>query len=396
MTKKKTVRDIGVSGKRVLVRVDFNVPLDKVTGAITDDIRIRAALPTIQYLREQGARVILCSHMGRPQGEVVEALRLNPVAERLAELLGAPVRKLDQVIGPQVQAAAEAMQPGDVLLLENLRFEPGETKNDPDFAKALASLAEVYVNDAFGAAHRAHASTEGVAHFLPAVAGFLLEKELDTLSGLLENPKRPFIAVLGGNKVSDKLGVIDRFLDICDEVITGGGMCFTLMRAEGLAIGKSLNEEDQLPQVRQFLDKSIEKGTPLRVPEDVVAAASFAEDAEHKVVAAGAIPEGWMGLDIGPLTIEVYRASLLDAGTVFWNGPMGVFEWEAFAAGTRGVAEAIIESHAVSVSGGGDTNAALKKFGLEDKFTHVSTGGGASMEFLEGAELPGVSALLDK
>ncbi len=396
MIKKKTVKDVDVNGKRVLVRVDFNVPLDKATGAITDDIRIRAALPTIQYLSEQGARVILCSHMGRPKGEVVEALRLDPVAERLSELLGAPVRKMDQVIGPEVLVVVEAMRPGDVLLLENLRFEPGETKNDPDFAKALASLADVYVNDAFGAAHRAHASTEGVAHFLPAVAGFLMEKELDTLSGLLEEPKRPFIAVLGGNKVSDKLGVIGRFLDICDEILTGGGMCFTLMKAQGLAIGKSLNEEDQLPQVRSFLDKSIEKGTALRVPEDVVVAASFAEDAEHQVVEAGEMPEGWMGLDIGPLTIEAYRASLLDAGTVFWNGPMGVFEWEAFAAGTRGVAEAIVESHAVSVSGGGDTSAALKKFGLENKFTHVSTGGGASMEFLEGADLPGVSALLNK
>ncbi len=396
MIQKKNLNDIDVRGKRVLVRVDFNVPLDKETGAITDDIRIKSALPTIDYLRGQDARVILCSHLGRPKGEVVESLRLNPVAERLSQLLAAPVKKLDQVVGPAVQEAVEAMQPRDVLLLENLRFEPGETKNDPDFAKALASLADVYVNDAFGAAHRAHASTEGVAHFLPAVAGFLMEKELDTLSGLLDDPKRPFVAVLGGNKVSDKLGVIDRFLDICDEVLTGGGMCFTIMQAQGQEIGKSLSEEDQLAQVHSFLDKSIERGTPLRVPEDVVAAASFAEDAEHRAVAAGEIPEGWMGLDIGPITIDAYRAILLGAGTVFWNGPMGVFEWQAFEAGTRGVAEAIVDSHAVSVSGGGDTNAALKKFGLEDKFTHVSTGGGASMEFLEGAELPGVTALLNK
>ncbi len=395
MIRKKIVNEINVREKRVLVRVDFNVPLDKKTGAITDDTRIRAALPTIDYLRGQDARVILCSHMGRPKGEVIESLRMNPVAERLSGLLGITVRKIDQVVGPAAKAAVSEMQPRDVLLLENLRFEPGETNNDPDFAKALASLADVYVNDAFGAAHRAHASTEGVAHFLPAVAGFLMQKELVTLSGLLENPKRPFIAVLGGNKVSDKLGVIDRFLDICDEVLTGGGMCFTIMKAQGMAIGKSLNEEDQLPQVRTFLDKSLERGVPLRVPQDVVAAAEFKEDAEHEAVEAGAIPEGWMGLDIGPVTVDTYRASLLEAGTVFWNGPMGVFEWEAFEAGTRGVAEAIVASGAVSVSGGGDTNAALKKFGLEDKFTHVSTGGGASMEFLEGAELPGVTALMN-
>ncbi len=396
MIQKKNLNDIDVRGKRVLVRVDFNVPLDKETGAITDDIRIRAALPTIDYLRGQEAKVILCSHMGRPKGEVVESLRLTPVAERLSQLLGSPVKKMDQVVGPAVTAAVEAMQPRDVILLENLRFEPGETKNDPDFAKALASLADVYVNDAFGAAHRAHASTEGVAHFLPAVAGFLMQKELDTLSALLENPKRPFIAVLGGNKVSDKLGVIDRFLDLCDEVLTGGGMCFTIMKAQGLEIGKSINEEDQMAEVHQFLDKSIEKGTPLRVPEDILAASEFKEDAEHKVVEAGGIPEGWMGLDIGPTTIDTYRAILLEAGTVFWNGPMGVFEWEAFEAGTRGVAQAIVDSGAVSVSGGGDTNAALKKFGLEDKFTHVSTGGGASMEFMEGKELPGVTALMNK
>ncbi len=396
MVQKKNINDIDVRGKRVLVRVDFNVPLDKETGAITDDIRIRAALPTIDYLRGQEAKVILCSHLGRPKGEVVDSLRLTPVVERLSKLLGAPVMKMDQVVGPAVTEAVEAMQPRDVILLENLRFEPGETKNDPGLAKALASLADIYVNDAFGAAHRAHASTEGVAHLLPAVAGFLMQKELDTLSGLLENPARPFIAVLGGNKVSDKLGVIDRFLDICDEVLTGGGMCFTIMKAQGLEIGKSLSEEDQLAQVSSFLEKSVAQGTPLRVPEDIMAASEFKEDAEHKVVAAGEIPAGWMGLDIGPATIDAYRATLLKAGTVFWNGPMGVFEWEAFEAGTRGVAQAIVDSGAVSVSGGGDTNAALKKFGLENKFTHVSTGGGASMEFMEGKELPGVTALLRK
>ncbi|MHB8780249.1 MAG: phosphoglycerate kinase [Candidatus Geothermincolia bacterium] len=393
---KKTVRDVDLKGKRVLVRVDFNVPVDKQTGAITDDIRIRAALPTIEYLREQGARVILCSHMGRPKGEVVESLRLNKVAQRLSELLGAPVVKTDQVVGPEVQQVAAALKAGDVMLLENLRFEPGETKNDGEFAARLGALAEVYVNDAFGAAHRAHASVEGVTHGMPAVAGLLMESELEALTRLVEEPRRPFVAILGGNKVSDKLGVIGRFLEICDEVLTGGGMCFTLMLAEGKGIGESLSEPDQVEQVKGFLAKSARTGTPLRIPVDVVAAASFAEDAESRVVEAGAVPEGWMGLDIGPKTVELYRESIGKAATVFWNGPMGVFEWDAFAAGTRGVAEAVAQSDAVTVSGGGDTNAALKKFGLEDRLTHVSTGGGASMEFLEGAELPGVAALLDR
>ena len=395
MMKKKSVKEIDVSGKRVLVRVDFNVPMTE-EGGISDDMRIRAALPTIRYLRDRGCRIILASHLGRPKGEVVASLRMDPVAKRLSELLEAPVRKMDKVTGEEVREAVESLKPGEVMLLENLRFDPGETSNDEAFAKALSELADIYVDDAFGAAHRAHASTAGVASFLPAVAGLLMEKELDSLGSLLEDPARPFVAILGGNKVSDKLGVIERFLEICDQILTGGGMCFTILKAKGFKIGQSICEEERLDEVRDALNKSERSRIPLQVPVDVVAASAFAEDAAREVVGAGNIPDGWMGLDIGPETIALYEKAISKASTIFWNGPMGVFEWDAFADGTRRIAEAIAASGAVSVAGGGDTDAALKKFGLEEKITHVSTGGGASMEFLEGAALPGVEALLDK
>lgn len=394
MARKKTVRDVDVSGRKALVRVDFNVPLDK-QGNITDDNRIRAAIPTIRYLLEHGAAVILMSHLGRPKGAVDESLRLDPVARRLGELIQAPVNKVGQVVGPEVEAAAAALKPGEVLLLENTRFEPGETGNDDGLARALAGLADLYVNDAFGAAHRAHASTEGVAHHLPAVSGLLMEKELEMLGGVLSDPARPFTAVLGGNKVSDKLGVIDNLLGKVDNLLTGGGMCFTLMKAGGTPVGKSVLEEDQLESVAAALEKAGSSGTSLRVPSDIVVAERFEEGAPAKVVDADAIPEGWMGLDIGPRTIEAYREVILGSKTVFWNGPMGVFEWKGFEAGTLGVAQAIADSGAVSVIGGGDSAAAVARFGLEDRMTFISTGGGASMEFLEGKELPGVAALND-
>jgi phosphoglycerate kinase len=394
MVRKKTVRDIDVSGKRVLVRVDFNVPLDK-EGKITDDKRIRAALPTLEYLREKGAAIILVSHLGRPKGRVVEELRLRPVAVRLEELLGLPVKRVDAVTGPEVEREVENLRPRELLLLENSRFEPGETSNDPELAKILASYADIFVNDAFGAAHRAHASTEGVAHYLPAVAGLLMERELEMLGSVLENPGRPFTAVLGGNKVSDKLGVINKFLDIVDNILAGGGMCFTLLRAKGFSIGNSIFEEEQLESVQQTLEKAVEQKVQIYLPTDVVVAERFAEDAPCRVVKVEEIPEGWMGLDIGPETIENYRKVIGESKTIFWNGPMGVFEWPAFERGTREVASAVAESGAVSVVGGGDSSAALKKFGLEEKMTFVSTGGGASMEFLEGKRLPGVEVLLD-
>ncbi len=394
MARKQTVRDVDVSGHKVLVRVDFNVPLDK-QGNITDDNRIRAALPTIEYLLDKGAAVILMSHLGRPKGEVVEGLRLDPVAARLRELLKAPVTKVNSLTGSEAEKASAAIGPGQVLLLENTRFDPGETKNDDVLAKSLAAMADIYVNDAFGAAHRAHASTEGVAHLLPAVAGLLMEKELDMLGGVLADPARPFTAILGGNKVSDKLGVIENLMGKVDYLLTGGGMCFTLLGALDLPVGKSIFEADKLDSVRNTLKKAADSRTKIQVPEDVVVAERFEEGTPSRVVAARDIPEDWMGLDIGPLTIENYQSVILGSGTIFWNGPMGVFEWADFEAGTRGVAQAIADSKAVSIIGGGDSAAALKKFGLSDKMTFISTGGGASMEFLEGKVLPGVAALND-
>src|SRR5881396_3698910 len=373
---KKTIRDVDVRGKRVFVRVDFNVPLDD--GQITDDRRIREALPTIVELRRQGARVILASHLGRPDGKVMTGLRLDPVAVRLSELLGAPVRKLPDCVGPEVARAVAEMRDGDVVLLENLRFHPEEEANDEQFARALASVADVYVNDAFGTAHRAHASTVGITRFLPAVAGLLMEKELVYLSRILEDPRRPFVAILGGKKVSDKIGVIRNLLTRADMLLIGGAMSYTFLRAKGLSVGASLCEEDKLELARSLMDDGL------------------AEDAARRVVAAAAIPQGWMGMDIGPRTAAAYADVIARAGTVMWNGPMGVFEFPAFAAGTRAVAEAMAGSKAVTIVGGGDSAAAVQQMGLADRMTHISTGGGASLEFLEGKELPGVAALLDR
>jgi 3-phosphoglycerate kinase len=391
---KQTIRDVDVTGKRVLVRVDFNIPLDD--GRISDDRRIREALPTITELRRRGARVILASHLGRPDGKVVEGLRLDPVARRLGELLGVAVRKLPDCVGPDVERAVAQMRDGDVVLLENLRFHPEEEANDATFARALASLAQLYVNDAFGTAHRAHASTVGVTRFLPAVAGLLMEKELTYLSQARENPRRPFVAILGGKKVSDKIGVIRNLLTKADALLIGGAMGYTFLRAKGLAVGSSLTEEDKLDLARSLIEDAAKRRVPFRLPDDVVVADRFASDAAHRVVAAGAIPQGWMGLDIGPQTSAAYAAVIAGAGTVMWNGPMGVFEFPAFAAGTRVVAEAMAKSKAVTIVGGGDSAAAVQQMGLADRMTHISTGGGASLEFLEGKQLPGVAALLDR
>ena len=396
---KKTVTDIDVKGKKVLCRCDFNVPQDKQTGAITDDKRIRAALPTLQYLLEQGAAVIACSHLGKPKGEVKPALTLAPVAHRLEELLGREVIFASDVVGPDAQAKAAALQPGQLMLLENLRFEKGEEKNDPDFAKALADLAGpdgVYVSDAFGTVHRAHASTAGVADYLPAVSGFLIQKELEIIGGALADPKRPLVAILGGSKVSSKIGVINNLLEIADTIIIGGGMAYTFSAAQGGKIGASLLESDWMDYANEMVKKAADKGVKLLLPVDTVIADKYAADANSQVVPMGEIPEGWLGLDIGPETIELYSAAVADAGTVIWNGPMGVFEFPAFAKGTEAVAEALSKTDAITIVGGGDSAAAVEQLGYADKMTHISTGGGASLEFMEGKELPGVAALLDK
>ena len=394
---KKTVKDIDVSGKKVLLRCDFNVPLAKDgSGVITDDKRIRAALPTIQYLLDQGAAVVACSHLGKPKGEVKPELSLKPVAARLAELLGRPVIMADDVVGPDAQAKAKALQPGQVLLLENTRFEPGETKNDPALSKALADLADVYVSDAFGAVHRAHASTAGVAQYLPAVSGFLIQKELEIIGGALANPKRPLVAILGGSKVSSKIGVINNLLEIADTVIIGGGMAYTFAAAQGGKVGDSLLEADWEDYANQMVAKAKEKGVKLLLPLDTVCGDKFAPDAAIQVVKAGQIPDGWQGMDIGPETVKLYCDAVADAGTVIWNGPMGVFEFPAFAKGTEAVAEALSKTQAITIIGGGDSAAAVQQLGYADKMTHISTGGGASLEFMEGKELPGVACLLDK
>lgn len=391
---KKTVRDIDVTGKRVFVRVDFNVPMQD--GKITDDTRIRGALPTIQYLVDQGAKVILASHLGRPKGKVVEEFRLTAAGERLSELLGKKVIKVDEAIGDAVKAEIEKMENGDVLLLENVRFYPGETKNDPEFAKALSELADLYVNDAFGSAHRAHASTEGIAHYLPGVAGFLMERELEVLGGALENPKRPFTAIIGGAKVSDKIGVIDNLLDKVDNLIIGGGLAYTFVKAKGYEIGNSLLDEEKIDMAKEFMKKAEEKGVNFYMPVDAVVAKEFAADAESKVVPIEEIPADWEGLDIGPKTRELYAKVIKESQLVIWNGPMGVFEFDKFAEGTKAVAEALAETEGFTIIGGGDSAAAVTKFNLADKMDHVSTGGGASLEFMEGKILPGVAALQDK
>ena len=385
---KKTIRDVSWPGKRALVRCDFNVPLD-ANLQITDDTRIRAAVPTLQYLLEHGAAVILCSHLGRPKG-VQDNLRLNPVAVRLSELLGQPVIKLDDCIGPDVEAAAEAMKPCDVLLLENLRFYPEEEKNNPEFAAKLAKLADVWVNDAFGTAHRAHASTAGVASYLPAVAGFLLEKEIAFLGEAVQNPKRPFVAILGGAKISDKIGVIENLLTKADTLLIGGGMANTFLKAKGYELGDSLVEASSLELAAQLIAKA---GDKLLVPVDVVVADAFSADAKRKVTAADAVEAGWRVLDIGPQTVGLYASRIRGAKTVVWNGPMGVFEFPPFAQGTFAIARALADSGATTIVGGGDSVAAVEQAGLAERITHISTGGGASLEFLEGRELPGIAAL---
>ena len=418
---KKTVADVDVAGKKVLLRCDFNVPQDKKTGAITSNKRIVAALPTIQYLLEHGAAVIACSHLGKPEPvfdkwvkkqlekgkdpaeltqeaweKSLRKLTLAPVAQRLSQLLGREVLFAHDVVGEDAAAKAAALQPGQILLLENTRFEKGETKNDPEFAKKLASFADIYVSDAFGAVHRAHASTAGVAAYLPAVSGFLIEKELRVMGGALENPKRPLVAILGGSKVSSKIGVINNLLEIADTIIIGGGMAYTFSAAQGGKIGNSLLESEWMDYANEMVKKAADKGVKLLLPVDTVIADRFAPDADTAVVKAGQIPDGWEGLDIGPETVKLYCAAVADAGTVIWNGPMGVFEFDKFAVGTRAVAEALSKTDAITIVGGGDSAAAVEQLGYADKMTHISTGGGASLEFLEGKELPGVACLLDK
>lgn len=393
---KKNVTDVDVKGKKVLLRCDFNVPQDKQTRAITDDKRIRAALPTIEYLLDHGAAVIACSHLGKPKGTVRPELTLAPVAERLSELLNKPVIFAADVVGPDAKAKAAALRPGEIMLLENLRFDPREEKNDPAFAGELASMAELYVSDAFGTVHRAHASTAGVAAYLPAVSGFLIGRELEVMGKALADPERPFVAILGGAKVSDKIGVIDNLLDKADVIIIGGGMAYTFIKAMGYGVGASLLEEDKVAYAAEMMKKASARGVMLVLPVDTVAADRFAADAQAKTVDVKEIPDGWMGLDIGPESVRLFAAAIRSAGTIVWNGPMGVFEFDRFAEGTRAVAKAVAESGAVSIVGGGDSAAALEQLGYADRITHISTGGGASLEFLEGKELPGVACLLDK
>ncbi len=418
---KKTVKDVDVKGKKVLLRCDFNVPMAKDgSGVITDDKRIRAALPTIRYLLDQGAAVIACSHMGKPaatfesyqkkqlekgkdKASITEEkwkkslaeLSLKPVAVRLGELLGMDVLMAADVVGADAQAKAAALQPGQILLLENTRFEKGETKNDPELAKKMAGMAQVYVSDAFGAVHRAHASTAGVAAYLPAVSGFLIQKELDFIGGALAKPKRPLVAILGGSKVSSKIGVINNLLEIADTIIIGGGMAYTFSAAQGGKVGDSLLEADWKDYALEMVQKAGEKGVKLLLPVDTVIADKFAPDADSKVVKAGEIPDGWQGLDIGPETVKLYCQAVQGAGTVIWNGPMGVFEFAAFSKGTEAVAEALSRTEAITIIGGGDSAAAVQQLGYADKMSHISTGGGASLEFMEGKELPGVACLLD-
>jgi phosphoglycerate kinase len=390
---KASVRDADVAGKRVLVRVDFNVPLDG--GRVSDDTRIRAALPTIEQLRERGASLVLVSHLGRPKGKVDPALSMKPVGEHLAGLLDAPVRQAPAVVGEDVKTMAEGLSPGDVLLLENVRFEPGETDNDSKLAASLAELADLYVNDAFGAAHRAHASTAGIAGLLPGYAGLLLEKEVTELTRVVENPRRPLVVVLGGAKVSDKVGVIDRFLEVADEILIGGAMCFSFFRAQGIATGDSLVEEEGVKLAAEALERAEDSDCELRLPIDLVLGEAFDAKTEVRPSDGIEVPDGWMGLDIGRRSSAAYAERIAAAGTVLWNGPMGAFELSPFAAGTHAVAEAVAEAPGTTVIGGGDSVAALQQFGLAEKVDWLSTGGGASLELLEGKKLPGVEALRD-
>ncbi len=391
---KKTVEDLQVTGKKVLVRCDFNVKMEN--GVITSDKRIVASLPTIKYLIANGAKVILCSHLGRPKGEVVPEFSLAPVAARLSELLGQEVKMAKDVVGESAQALAADLKDGEVLLLENVRYEKGETKNDPELSKKFADLAELYVNDAFGSAHRAHSSTAGVAEHLPAACGYLIQKEIEFIGGALENPKRPLVAILGGAKVSDKIGVITNLIDKCDTLIIGGGMAYTFMKSLGYNIGTSLLEADKVELAAEMMKKAEEKGVKFLIPVDNKVGKEYAADTEAMIVDSDDIPDGWMGLDIGPKTQKIFADAVKDAGTVIWNGPMGVSEWEAFASGTVAVATAIADSDAISIIGGGDSAAAIQKLGFADKMSHISTGGGASLEYLEGKVLPGIAALNEK
>ncbi|THF73571.1 phosphoglycerate kinase [Cohnella fermenti] len=391
---KKSIRDIDVKGKKVFVRVDFNVPLEN--GAITDDTRIRETLPTIKFLLENGAKVILASHLGRPKGQFVEELRLTPAAARLSELLGKPVAKADEAIGAAAEAKVAALNEGDVLLLENVRFYEGEEKNDPELAKAFASLADIFVNDAFGAAHRAHASTEGIAHFLPAVSGLLMEKELDVLGKALNNPERPFTAIVGGSKVKDKIDVINKMIEIADNVLIGGGLSYTFLKAQGNEIGLSLCDDSKLDLTLEFIEKAKKLGKNFYLPVDIVVSEDFKAAVNSEIVGTDGIPATKEGVDIGPKTREIYAEVIKNSKLILWNGPMGVFEVDDFAHGTRAVAQACAETDGYTVIGGGDSAAAVEKFHLADKMNHISTGGGASLEFMEGKALPGVVALNDK
>ena len=391
---KKTIEDIEVKGKKVLVRCDFNVPLKD--GVITNDKRIVASLPTIKYLLDNGAKVILCSHLGRPKGEVVPEFSLKPVAARLSELLGFEVKMADDVVGESAKALAADIKDGEVLLLENVRYEKGETKNDPELSKKFADLAEIFVNDAFGSAHRAHSSTTGVADYIPAVGGYLINKEIEFIGGALEAPKRPLVAILGGAKVADKIGVITNLIDKVDTLIIGGGMAYTFMKCLGYNIGTSLLDADNVETAKEMMAKAEAKGVKFLIPVDNRVGKEYDENTENMVVDSDSIPDGWMGLDIGPKTEKLFADALVDAGTVIWNGPMGVSEWANFASGTIAVATAVANSNAISVIGGGDSVAAVTKLGFADKMSHISTGGGASLEFLEGKVLPGIAALNDK
>lgn len=393
---KLSVRDIDLKGKRVLYRVDYNVPQDD-EGNITEDTRIAESLPTLKYMLEKGARVVIMAHLGRPKGQVVDKLRLDPIAKRLSQLIDQPVKKLDDCVGEEVEAQVNSLKDGEIALLENLRFYPQEEKNDPEFSKKLAKLGDIYVSDGFGVCHRAHASTAGVAKLLPvAVAGFLMEKEIEFLSKVTYHPETPFVAIIGGAKVSSKIGVIEHLLDKVDSLIIGGGMAYTFLKAQGLQVGKSLVEEEKLDLARSTLDRAKEKGVEILLPVDTVVAAGLKEDALDELVDVNNIPEDKMGLDIGPESVALFKERIINAKTIVWNGPMGVFEMEKFEGGTRGVAESLAQSPAVKVVGGGDSVAALDKFALGDKMDHVSTGGGASLEFLEGRELPGIAVLADK
>ena len=392
---KKTVRDIDLKGKKVIERCDFNVPLLE-DGTIRDNTRIVAALPTIKYLLEQNCAVILCSHLGRPKGQVVPEMSLAPVAKELSKLLGQEVKLAKDVVGEDAQKLAKELKPGEVMLLENVRFEPGEEKNDPELAKKFADMAEVFVNDAFGTAHRAHASTAGIADYLPAVSGFLIEKELKFLGDAINNPKRPFVAILGGKKVSDKIGVIDSLLEKVDTLMIGGAMAYTFFRSMGYTVGNSICEEDKLDLAQNLLKKAKDKGVKFMLPVDTKVGKEFKEDTESIVVSYKEIPDGWEGFDIGTETIKMYTDELKNAATVLWNGPVGLFEFDQFAVGTNAIANTLAEIDAVTVIGGGDSAAAIKKAGLSDKMTHISTGGGASLEFIEGKKLPGIECLMDK